>query len=274
MERFTALRGKRIGVIGAGMMGQALINGLLARGVSASALRAAETNPATRRAVRRRFHIAAQEDVAWLVRRCDVVILAVKPQQLPEVVAAVAPHLGRRTLVISIAAGIRLRWLAARLPGVPIIRVMPNLPATVGCGFSALASRRGVRPRHRSIAAALFDAVGETVELPESHLDAITAISGSGPAYVFFVVQAWEAAARALGLQPAIASRAIRQTLRGSVELLASTARPPAALIRRVASKGGTTEAALAVLAHRHVSRHFVEALRAAARRSKALAWS
>lgn len=267
------LQGINVGIIGAGTMGQGLIKGLLATGVSRAAIRAAEANPVTRRLARQRFRIAVSDDAIAVARRADVVLLAVKPQQVPEVVAAIAPHLTRRQLVISIAAGIRLRWLAARLRGVSIIRVMPNLPATVGCGFAAIAAGPGTTARHRAIAAALFGAVGETIELPERHFDAVTAVSGSGPAYVFFLVHAWEQAARALGLPPAVASRAIRQTLQGSVELLAAGNAAPEELIRRVASKRGTTEAALKVLARRRVLAHFVEALRAAARRSKELAW-
>ena len=109
-------------------MGQALIKGLLAHGTPRRALMAADPNARTRRDVRRRFRLAVDEDNARVVRRSDIILLAVKPQQLPDVIAEIAPHVRRRQLVISIAAGIRLRWLASRLPGVPLVRVMPNLP--------------------------------------------------------------------------------------------------------------------------------------------------
>jgi pyrroline-5-carboxylate reductase len=173
--------------------------------------------------------------------------------------------------VISIAAGRPLRWLQARLPGIAVMRAMPNLPATVGCGFSAVAAGCCATPRDRAMARALFGAVGQVLELPERHFHAITAVSGSGPAYVFFLARAWEQAARSLGLPPAAASSAIRQTLRGSLALLESSPASPGELIAKVASKKGTTEAALTVLAKRRVSTHVIEALRAAARRSKAL---
>ena len=120
----------------------------------------------------------------------------------------------------------------------------------------------------------LFRMVGEVVELPERHFDAITAVSGSGPAYLFFIAQAWEQAAVSLGLPAAVAGSAIRQTLRGSLRLLEASSEPAAALIAKVASKGGTTEAALKMFARRHVAEHFGEALRAAAHRSKELSWS
>jgi len=252
-------------------MGQALISGLLARGLPPRALRAADASGAARRTIRRRFRLRAVDDNGWVARHSDVVILAVKPQQFPDVLPQLAPVLTRRQLVITIAAGLTLRWLQARLPGVPLVRVMPNLPATVGCAFSAIAPGRTATPRHRAIARAIFSAVGAAVELPERHFDAVTAVSGSGPAYLFFLVQAWEAAAQALGLPPPVAAQAIRQTVAGSAALLAASGEPAARLVARVASKRGTTEAALKVLARRRVHAHFVEALTAAARRSREL---
>ena len=273
MSEIKLLHTKRIGIIGTGTMGQALMRGLLARGLSRQRLLAADPNPVRRRQASRRFHVSVSDENVRVVKRAAIVILAVKPQQFPELLAQVAPHLSRRHLVISIAAGIRLRWLQERLPGVPLVRVMPNLPATIGRGFSAIALGRSAAARHRAIARAIFEAVGEVVELPERHFDAITAVSGSGPAYVFFLVQAWEEAARSLGLPPAVAARAIRQTLSGSARLLQASAEPARVLTGKVASKGGTTEAALRVLAKRRVLAHLVEAIRAAARRSRALSW-
>ena len=269
-----SLHGVRIGVIGSGTMGQALIKGLLAAGLPPKAVRAADADAAIRKTAGRRFSVRVTDDNVSIARWADVVILAVKPQQVPELIAQLRPHLTLRHLVISIAAGITLRWLMGRLPGVALARVMPNLPATVGAGFSAVTWGRAMRPRHRRMALAIFQAVGEAVELPERYFDAITAVSGSGPAYVFFLVQAWEEAARALGLPKDIAAAAIRRTLEGSVRLLQASEAPASVLISRVASKGGTTEAALKVFATRRLAAVFAEALRAAARRSKQLSWS
>ncbi|MBI3996554.1 MAG: pyrroline-5-carboxylate reductase [Candidatus Omnitrophica bacterium] len=268
------LRGLTIGVIGAGTMGQALIGGLLAQGVPTRALRATDASASMRNTVRRCFRIQVGDDNRHVVRTCDVVILAVKPQQFPELMTSIASGVTSSAFVISIAAGITLRWLQARLPKAAVVRVMPNLPATVGAGFSALAMGRRVTARQRQIARALFAAVGETCELPESSFDTITAVSGSGPAYVFYLVQIWQEAARALGLPPTVASRAIAQTLAGSVRLLNASVEPAAVLVSKVASKKGTTEAALKVLAKRRVAAHFAEALKAAARRSRQLSWS
>jgi pyrroline-5-carboxylate reductase len=266
-----ALRNLTIGVIGSGKMGQALIQGLLARGVPRRSIRTADASAAMRAQVRRRFRVLVTDGNAAVARHSDVIILAVKPQQFPEVVPTLARELTRRPLVISIAAGITIRWLEARVPKIPIIRVMPNLPATVGCAFSAIAAGRKATTRHRAIARALFGSVGDVVELPERHFDAITAVSGSGPVYVFFLVHAWERAARALGLPQEVARQAIRRTLEGSGRLLEASGEPPETLMAKVASKRGTTEAALKVLERRRVLAHFIEALRAAARRSKEL---
>ena len=270
----SALRGFTIGFIGAGTMGRALIKGLLTQGISRKALRASDPSARARREVRRTFHIAVTDDNLAVVRNSDVLVLAVKPQQFPELVAQIVPALNRHQLVISIAAGITLRWLQTRLPGQPIVRVMPNLPATVGRGFSVIATGRAATARHRAMALAMFGAVGEVAGLPERAFDAVTAVSGSGPAYVFFLVEAWETAAKQLGLPSSVASRAIQQTLEGSVRLLRTAEEPASALIEKVASKGGTTEAALRVLARRHVAAHVVEALQADTCRSKQLSMS
>ncbi|MBI4596850.1 MAG: pyrroline-5-carboxylate reductase [Candidatus Omnitrophica bacterium] len=267
----TSLRSVRIGIIGAGKMGQALIKGLLATGLSPNALRAADADAATRKAVSQRFSVQVAEDNLGLVRWTNVVIVAVKPQQCHDVIVPLASELTPQHLVISIVAGITLRWWQAKLPGVPVVRVMPNLPATVGAGFSAIAWGPKVRPRHRAMARAIVHAVGEVAELPERHFDAITAVSGSGPAYVFSLVQMWEDAARALGLPKDVASAAIAQTLSGSVALLRASGEPAGALVSQVASKGGTTEAALKVFEQRRLRLHMMEALRAAAQRSKQL---
>ncbi len=273
-SKIRVLKGLTIGIIGAGTMGPALIKGLLARGVSQAHLRASDSSSAIRQQVARKFRMTVVRDNAEAARGANVVILAVKPQQMPEVITQLAARPHGHPLVISIAAGITLGWLERRLRGLPVIRVMPNLPATVGSGFSAIAAGQVATAAHRRTARAIFGAVGEICEVPERSLDAVTAVSGSGPAYVFFLAQIWQQAAQSLGLSPKVAERAIRATLEGSVKLWQDSSEPPEMLISRVASKGGTTEAALKVLEDRKVAAHFLEALRAAARRSKELSCS
>ncbi len=254
-------------------MGQALLRGLLATGIPARRLRAADPRASVRRAVAKALRIAVSPDGRAMVRNTNVIVLAVKPQQMADAVAAIAPRVTRRQLVVSIAAGIPVRWFETRLRGIPVIRLMPNLAATRGQAYTAMACGRHATARHRRLAVALCEAVGTAVALPERHFDAITAISGSGPAYVFFLADAWQAAARRLGLPAAVAARAVLQTLHGSLALLAEGRTPAARLIHRVASKGGTTEAALRVLARRRVRAHLLEAIAAAARRSRELSW-
>jgi len=267
----SLLQRKTIGFIGAGTMGQALMRGLIAQGLNPGQLLAADANPSTRRSVEKSLRVPTVAENAEVIQAADIILLAVKPQQLADVLREIKSLVTPRQLVISIAAGISLHWLQKYLGRVPLVRVMPNLPATVGCGFSAIALGRTATSRHGAMARALFGAVGDVVELPERLFDAITAVSGSGPAYLFFFVDAWERAARALGLPSSIATAAVRATLAGSLRLLQMSGEQPATLIRRVASKKGTTEAALRVLTERHVAQHVTEALRAAARRSKEL---
>jgi pyrroline-5-carboxylate reductase len=268
------IRRKRIGIIGTGKMGQALVKGLLASGLPRQALRITDADPRTRAQAGKRFKLATARSNAELAGQADLVVLAVKPQQFAEVVSELAPVMNRRQLLISIAAGITTRWLEARLPGMPVVRVMPNLPATVGAGFAAVARGRFATAAHQRSAEALFSAVGAVAPVPEKLFDAITAVSGSGPAYVLFLVDAWQRAARRLGLPQAVAERAISQTLAGSAKLLAAGPQSAAELIAQVASKRGTTEAALKVLGQRRVAESLVTAIQAAAKRSKAMAWS
>ncbi len=272
-KTMKALRSHTFGFIGAGKMGQALIQGLLSQGVAPRAILVADPSAVMRRQARR-LGIRPASDNCEVACRASVVVLAVKPQHMAAALEEIAPCLTRSQLVISIAAGITLRWLQGRLRRVAVIRAMPNLPATVRQGLTAIPLGRLASARHRALAQAFFGAAGHVCELPERMFDAITAVSGSGPAYVFFLVRAWEDAARALGLPATVAACAIRQTLNGSMRLLEASGDSADALISRVASKGGTTEAALKVLARRQVSKHLLEALRAAARRSKALSWS
>ena len=264
------LRGKKIGFIGAGTMGQALIRGLLAKGIRPRQLSAIDPSSQACRRLRH-WGVSVSANAREPVLRADTILLAVKPQEMAGVLTTLAPNIHPRQCVISIAAGITLKFLQERLPGAPVIRVMPNLPATIGCGFSAMSMGRWVRPAHRRIATEIFKAVGEVVEVPERFLDAITAVSGSGPAYVFFFAQMWEEAARTLGLSEPVSRRAVWQTLQGSVQLLTENVFNPSEWIVKVASKKGTTEAALRVLTQRRIKDHFLEALQAAARRSKEL---
>ncbi len=268
-----ALQRVRIGIIGAGHMGQALIRGLLQAGVPSGRVVVVEADASTRQRVRRAFRVrgALLDEIA---RRCDVIIVAVKPQDLPPVLDQLAQVLrtrGRTPLVISIAAGVKLAALQRRLSRVPVVRVMPNLPAKVGCGISAIATGRAVRPAHLAIARAIFGSVGEVVELPERLFDAVTAISGSGPAYFFLIFKALRDAGSRAGLPKRIAQRLALRTAAGSVALAEASPQKLEDLIAQVASKRGTTEAALNVFRRRRLAEIIQAGVTAAIRRSRAL---
>ncbi len=273
----TSLRGVSIGVIGAGNMGQALLSGLRRQSVSPSRLRVVETNAARANTARRRFGVEAVS-IERLAQRCRVVIVAVKPQDLGIALESLRRALAtrsRRVLVISIAAGVRLASLE-RLLGrqLPVVRVMPNLPATVGCGMSALTRGRAATARDMAVAKAIFRCVGDVVELPERFFDVVTAISGSGPAYFFLVFKALRDTGVREGLPKSVAQRLAIQTAIGSARLALQTSDDLEALIARVASKRGTTEAALKVFARRGLARIIQQGVAAATRRSRQLSKS
>jgi pyrroline-5-carboxylate reductase len=266
--------GTLITFIGAGNMADALIRGLLARGVRRPGeVLATDVSPERREAMAARHGIRTSADNAAACEGADWVVLAVKPQVLPDVLKALAGRLSPAARVLSIAAGIRTAKIEDALGGAPrVVRAMPNTPALVGRGASALCAGRHARPADLDEAERLLSAVGLVVRVGEDDMDAVTALSGSGPAYVFVLVEAMLAAAARMGLEPATARALTRATVAGAAELLAPDDADPSELRRRVTSKGGTTEAALRVLDDRHVLESIVQAIRRAQERSRELA--
>lgn len=264
-----------IAFIGGGNMATSLIGGLLARGSAASGIIVADPDAGQRERLERTFGVRTVRDAISAVPDAGTIVLAVKPQQMAEVSRAISAQVqASRALVISIAAGIRLgdmaRWLG---PGVPLIRTMPNRPALIGAGVTALYAGPDVNAESRQAAAAILEACGPSVWVQEEALlDAVTAISGSGPAYFFLLIECLEAAGIELGLDPATARTLAVQTARGSGLMAAAASEPPAELRAQVTSKGGTTAAALEVLEAAGVRGIFAAAVTAGARRSTALA--
>ena len=214
--------------IGGGNMAAAIIGGLITRGWPAGSLCAVDVVPATLEALRGRYGIRTSDDGAAEALRADCVVLAVKPQQLRSVALALAPAVSGR-LVLSIAAGIRgadlTRWLGG---GARVVRAMPNTPALVGAGISGLYAMPGVSRAERENAERILAAVGETFWVEdEPALDAVTAVSGSGPAYVFYFIEALEQAARELGLSPEQARRGALATFAGAIRLALADAEVP-----------------------------------------------
>lgn len=261
--------------IGAGNMATALISGLLADGVSAEHITASDTDAAQREALAARTGIRVTADNAAACRSADVIVLAVKPQALKAVARDLAPALPNPApLVISIAAGIRhtdlSRWLTAanRAPA-PLIRCMPNTPAMIQTGATALFAGQDVSTAQRNIAESILRAVGLTLWVEdEALLDAVTALSGSGPAYVFLVMEAMEAAATRLGLDARQARLLTLQTVLGAARMAIEAEDPPATLRSRVTSPGGTTEQALRVFEEGDLAALFHQAMQAAQQRS------
>lgn len=260
--------------IGGGNMASAIAGGLLARGVDAASLRIVEPSQAQRERLRGRvkgleLHPATTADA---VEGADVVVMAVKPQQMRAAAHALAPHVAIVPVVLTIAAGVRCADLARWLGGYArIVRAMPNTPALVGAGISALYAAPEAKDV-AGVAADVLTACGEILWCDdESELDAVTAVSGSGPAYVFYFLEALEQAAIELGLPGDEARRLAYATFDGSMRLARASAEAPATLRANVTSKGGTTARALDVLDAGDVRRRFVEAVRAAAARAREL---
>lgn len=257
-------------------MARALIGGLLQGGRGPDSIRVADPASAARDYLRSRYpglrvlkdNLAAAEDAAtW--------VLAVKPQYMKPVCSSLtALAQASRPLVISIAAGIRANdiadWLGAP---VPVIRSMPNRPALVGCGITALYARPDVDPAERQRAATIVGAVGGHVWIDDELLmDAVTAVSGSGPAYVFLLIEMLESAARVEGLDPATARRLVIETVFGAARLARESDDEPAVMREQVTSPGGTTAAAIDVLEQSGIRDTFARAIRAATERSRQLA--
>lgn len=261
--------------IGGGNMGRALLGGLIADGAPPERLAAAEPDPARRAALASEFGMRTALEGAELVGDASVVVLAVKPQVLRDVACGLAGHFGgRRPLVVSIVAGITEADIDAWLGGdFPIVRCMPNTPALVRQGISALHANARVAAEQRAQAQRILAAVGSVVWVPdEALLDAVTAVSGSGPAYFFAVMEAMEQAGVALGLAPDVSRQLTLQTALGAAVLATQSADPPATLRAQVTSPGGTTQAALQVLQTGGLGALFQDALAAAHRRAGELA--
>lgn len=262
----------KVAFIGGGNMTSAIVGGLLARGAAAAELSVVEIFEAARERIAGEFGVDVYATGEVCVPGCDIVVIAVKPQQVAEAVKPLA-HLIESQLVISIAAGIRAADLKRWLDGYAnIVRAMPNTPALVRAGITGLYPMPQVGGEARAAAEELLKAVGEVIWFAdEAALDAVTALSGSGPAYVFYFLEALADAGAALGLEPEASRRLSLQTLLGAAKLAAASSESPEELRVKVTSRGGTTECAVAHLEAANVKQRFIEAVAAAHRRSREL---
>ena len=262
----------KITFIGGGNMAGALIGGLMQRGFDPGDIHAVEINADARATLERTYKINTYPGIGAEAVQTDLIVLAVKPQQLRAVAGELKPLL-REQVVISIAAGVRAQDLARWLGEYArVVRAMPNTPALVRAGVTGLYALPGVNASERSQAQQVMEAVGGCVWLDEeAQMDAVTAVSGSGPAYVFYFIESLEASAIALGLSPAQGRELALATFLGAAQLARQSPDDPATLRAKVTSKGGTTEQAILSLEHADVKTLIQHAVRAAAERSREL---
>jgi len=269
----VSVKGKRVGFIGGGNMGEALIRGLVgANLVKPGLITATDVRADRAKQLAQQFGVTAHSDNARCVRDADVVILAVKPQIMAEVLREIAPVVEARHLLISIAAGVATATIRAALgKDARIIRVMPNTPALVGAGMAALAPGQHATSEHMQRAVSIFNAIGKAVTVAEKDLDAVTGLSGSGPGYVAVMVEALIDGGVRAGLARDIATTLAIQTVLGSAQMLAESGYHPAQLKDMVTSPGGTTIAGLHTLEQGGLRTTLINAVEAATKRSKEL---
>jgi pyrroline-5-carboxylate reductase len=265
---------RRWGFIGSGKMATALIKGMLRAGIaSIDAIRASDPLPAARTLLEAETGVTVYDSNLPVVQQSDVVVLAVKPQSMRQVLENLRPVVRPEHLIVSVAAGITIasitQWL---LPGVRVIRVMPNTPALLGEGASAYAPGPGVSPEDERVVKSFLDSVGQTVGVAESLLDAVTGLSGSGPAFVYLMIEALSDGGVRVGLPRDVATLLASQTVLGAARMVRETGLHPGVLKDQVASPGGTTIAGLHALERAGVRGALIDAVEAATRRSAELA--
>jgi pyrroline-5-carboxylate reductase len=261
-----------IAILGAGVMGEAVLAGLIGTQRGPTEVIVSEGRPERAAELRERYGVEIVDN-AEAARRAETLVLVVKPQDVPTVLDEISGIARPGQLVISMAAGITTATIEARLAdGVGVARVMPNTPALVGAGMAAIAAGTHCSDEQLALAEGLLEVTGKVVRVPEEQLDAVTAVSGSGPAYVFLVTEAMTEAGIALGLPPDTAGELAVQTVIGSAQLMRETGDEPSVLRQRVTSPGGTTAAALNELEERDLRGTFAAALERARDRGRELA--
>ena len=268
-----SLKGKKVGFIGSGNMGEALIKGLTAANVvPGEMIWASDVRGDRLKEIAGTYGIKLAPDNLHLVREADVVIMAVKPQIMAPVLREIASVFSRRKLMISLAAGVSTESIRASLgKDGRLIRVMPNTPALVLEGVTAIAKAEGLEPEDMDVAGEIFSAVGRVVVLDESLMDAVTGLSGSGPAYVALVIESLADGGVKMGLDRITAMTLATQTVLGAAKLLLETRLHPGALKDMVSSPGGTSIAGVAALEEGGIRTTFIKAVERATQRSKEL---
>lgn len=263
---------RRIGVIGAGKMGEAILTGLVKSGVDRGLIRVSDISEERRRIISEHLKIECYGDNARLAEESDIIVLAVPPSAAPRVLHKVKDRLTLNHLVISLAAGVKTKRLLDAV-GRPfkLIRAMPNNPCMIGEGMTVLAPTKLVTEKDLKDARRLFSSVGRVAVASEEHLDAVTGLSGSGPAYVYLVIEALADGGVEMGLPKDLSLTLAAQTVLGAARMVLETGKPPAELKNMVATPGGTTVQGLYVLEESGVRAAFIKAVEEATRKAEEL---
>jgi len=265
----------RVGFIGAGAMAEALIKGLIKAGASPTQLLASDVLPSRLALLHSQYGIKVANSNVEVLCQSDIVILAVKPQNISSVlqeIAGCAMNGGQMPLLVSIAAGITLAYIEQLLPlPYPLVRAMPNTPSIVGAGATAISAGKHAKPEHLRQARSVFEAVGIVVSIPETQIDAVTGLSGSGPAYGYLIIEALIDAGVKVGLPRGIAKELAVQTLFGAAKMVAETEQHPAVLKDQVTSPGGTTIAGVHILEQGGIRGLIMDAVIGATERARQL---
>jgi pyrroline-5-carboxylate reductase len=263
----------RLAIIGAGAMGSAFAEGVIsAKTVAPSDVIMADVDRARLNDLVSRLGVNTTSDNAAAVESADVILLAVKPALVKDVLSGVSDLLSKDKLIVSIAAGVRIESIEAAVPaGTPVIRAMPNTACRIGLGAIGFSRGTTVLDKHVEVAAIIFNSTGIAVEVPEKLLNAVTGLSGSGPAYVYLIIEALSDAGVRVGLPRDVSLRLAAQTVLGAAKMVTDSGDHPARLKDQVTSPGGTTIAGIDVLEREGVRSALIEAVKAATRRSEEL---
>ena len=272
-EKRDLLREKRVAFIGCGNMGSVLISGTLKSGlISKDKVLVTDIRPERLEYIREREGISITEKNREAVEKSDVIVLAVKPQVIGKVLSEIRDVVTGDKVIISIAAGITTGFIEEALgKEVPVVRVMPNTPCLVKTGASGISPGKYAGEQEETIAEEMFRGVGIVVKVPEQMLDAVTALSGSGPAYIFYIIESLIEAGMEMGLSEDDARKLVSQTVLGAARMFVETGESPQVLRAKVTSPGGTTEAALKYLEEKGFQKILIAAVKEAAKRSKEL---
>jgi pyrroline-5-carboxylate reductase len=265
--------GQKTVVFGIGAMGSALVRGWISsKQMKSSLITAVDPDQAKCKKMAAQLKIKSESNPGKALKGASLVLLAVKPQQMKELLAQSGSFFPKKALVVSIAAGVSIGQIEKALPqGCPVVRVMPNTPALLGEGMAAIAGGQRAKPAHVKLVLKLFSAVGQAVEIEENQMDLVTAVSGSGPAYIFHMVEAMIEAGIQGGLSTEVAHQLVAQTVYGAARMVLETGKTPEELRIQVTSPGGTTQAALTKMAEKGFRETIHAAVEAATQRGAEL---